>query len=98
MAKLVYPAVGKPYRGFVGEVRGWFNRIASYVEDQPGATTALNTQIEVLGAKTGFETTLPATTAKVTNGQQLVIPVTGTYATTVTLTVAGGAVTAAVLS
>ena len=98
MAKLVFPAVGKPYRGFIGEVRGWFNRIASYVEDQPSATTALNTQIAILGAKTGFETALPATTAKVTNGQQITVPVTGTYATKITLTVAGGAVTAVVLS
>jgi hypothetical protein len=39
-----------------------------------------------------------ATKAVVSNAQALVVPVTGVYATTATLTVAGGAVTAIVLS
>jgi len=40
MAKLVFPGVGAPYRGFIGEVRGWVNRIATYHDRQSGA--ALN--------------------------------------------------------
>lgn len=98
MAKLTYPAVGKPYRGFIGEVRGWFNRIASFTDNSEDSKSVLNTQIAVLAAKTGYETALPATQTKISNGQQLVVPVTGTYATKATVTVAGGVVTAIALS
>lgn len=41
---------------------------------------------------------LPATAALHTNGQALVVPVTGVYATTATLTIAAGVVTGIVLS
>ncbi len=41
---------------------------------------------------------LPATAAILTSAQALVVPVTGTYATTATVTIAGGVVTAIVLS
>lgn len=41
---------------------------------------------------------LPATAAIVDSAQQLVIPITGTYATKITLTVVNGVVTAGVLS
>ncbi|API52854.1 hypothetical protein BMW22_15625 [Rhizobium leguminosarum] len=74
-----------------------------------GFTTTLNSF--VVSASTDFATvnvasgglqsvtvSLAPTKAVVTNAQQLTIPVTGTYTTTATLTVAGGAVTAIVLS
>lgn len=41
---------------------------------------------------------LPATQAIVSNAQALAVPVTGTYTTTATFTVAGGAITGIVLS
>ena len=50
MAKLVFPSVGKPYRGFVGECRGWFKRIASWAENSPGGKAVVNTQLAVLAA------------------------------------------------
>lgn len=53
MAKLVFPSVGAPYRGFIGELRGWLNRIASYYEKQPGAAASLMAQINVLAVKLG---------------------------------------------
>ena len=48
MAKLVFPSVGAPYRGFVGEVRGWFQRIASYAVKSPGSLATLRAQADVL--------------------------------------------------
>lgn len=48
MAKLVFPTVGPPYRGFVGEVRGWLQRIASYGEKDPGSVSVLRAQINSL--------------------------------------------------
>lgn len=56
MAKLVFPSVPAPYRGFVGEVRGWLSRIASFVERSPGATgstTHILAQVQVLVNKLG---------------------------------------------
>lgn len=41
---------------------------------------------------------LPATQTVVSNGQALTVPVTGSYTTTATVTVAGGVVTGIVLS
>lgn len=96
MAKLEFPAVGAPYRGFIGEVRGWFNRIASFYEKSPGSETALNSQIAVLAAETGFTTELPATQAIVTNADTF-NGVTGT-GTIATFTVSGGVITAIALS
>lgn len=53
MAKLVFPSVGTPYRGFIGELRGWFNRIASYAERSPDAAAVIMTQVSVLATKLG---------------------------------------------
>lgn len=44
------------------------------------------------------QVTLPATVAVVQSGDALTIPVTGTYVTTVTLTISGGLITSMVLS
>lgn len=71
MAKLTFPSVGSPYRGFIGELRGWLRTVASYAEKSPGAKTAINTQLAVLAAYTGFQTALPNTQAVVTNGQKI---------------------------
>lgn len=48
MAKLVFPATKAPYRGFVGETRGWFRTIASYAQKHPRAAVALQAQVAVL--------------------------------------------------
>ncbi|MEZ2132701.1 MULTISPECIES: hypothetical protein [unclassified Sinorhizobium] len=50
------------------------------------------------GALQSVGVSLAPTKTVVTNGQALTVPVTGTYTTTATLTVSGGAVTAIVLS
>lgn len=55
MAKLVFPGAGSPYRGFVGEVRGWLNRIASFAEKSPGAVATLVAQLNVLATKLGSQ-------------------------------------------
>lgn len=97
MSKLVFPAVGAPYRGVIGEVRGWFNRIASYAEKSPGAVAPLNTQLAVLATKLGFTPALPATSKTVSNGStQTGVTMTGTAGAgkTATFTVAGGQITA----
>lgn len=76
-----------------------------------GFTTDVSPTIGVSGAGSDFATvnvsaaalqsvsvSLVPTKAVVTNNQALTVPVTGTYTTTATLTVSGGAVTAIVLS
>lgn len=93
MAKLTFPQTVAPYRGFIGEVRGWFNRIASYKEKSPDAKVPLLAHIAVLLTQVSG-----GANASVANAQELTIPVTGTYASKATLTVTGGAVTAIVLS
>jgi hypothetical protein len=90
--RLAFPSVGTPYRGFIGEVRGWFNRISDFYGRQPGSKADLTGHITVL------LNSIDATKAVVSNTQQLTVPVTGTYATKATLTVVAGAVTAIVLS
>jgi len=44
MAKLVFPRVAAPYRGFVGEVRGWMNRIATWSDRVDATGKALMVQ------------------------------------------------------
>lgn len=95
MAKLVFPSVDAPYMGFIGEVRGWFDRIASYAENSPGAVPVLNTQLDVLAEELGFETDpvpLPSNQAVVTHED--VLPANDNYI--VTLSVVDGVVTATV--
>jgi len=99
MAKLVFPGVGAPYRGFIGEVRGWVNRIATYHDRQSGATANLVATLRPLMTKLGvtFTSDLPATSKVVANGStQTGVTMTGTAGAgkTATFTVAGGAITA----
>lgn len=52
MAKLAFPQVVAPYRGFVGEVRGWMNRIATWSDRVDAAGKAvMATQIRPLVEK-----------------------------------------------
>lgn len=81
MSNLVFPGVGSPYRGFVGEIRGWFRRIATYAEKSPQSKAVINTQLAILAANLGFQTALPNTQAVVTNGQKIAgVTGTGTFA------------------
>ncbi len=99
MAKLVFPGVGAPYRGFIGELRGWFQRIASYVERSPGAAAAINSQIGVLAGKTGYVTPIPSTSKRIDSGAKVAGPaVTGTYTNGYTFTIVNGNITAIVAS
>lgn len=99
MAKLVFPSVGKPYRGFVGEVRGWFKRIASWAENSPGGKAVVNTQIAALAAYTGYTQALPSTSVEVKSGVKFTAPaITGTYVNGYTATVVNGVITALVAS
>lgn len=99
MAKLVFPSVGAPYRGFVGEVRGWLSRIASYAEKQPGAKAAINTQLAVLLANTGYVPTIPSNQKLITTAVKVTAPAaTGTYVDGYTFTIVGGNITAIVAS
>lgn len=89
MAKLVFPSVGAPYRGFVGEVRGWLSRIASYSERQAGAIPSLVAQINVLAVKLGSAVVTTAQTLSLRNYLGSVF--TPSIATSVVVT--GGAAT-----
>lgn len=77
MSKLVFPGVGAPYRGFIGEVRGWSRTIASYAQKQPQAKPAILSQLQVLLTNLGYVPVLPPTQAIVTNAQKIT-GVTGT--------------------
>lgn len=54
MAKLNFPGVGMPYRGFISEMRTWFQIIASKAEASPGNAASINSHIAVLAAATGY--------------------------------------------
>lgn len=78
MSNIVFPATKAPYRGFVGEVRGWLRRISSYVEKSPASGPAISAQISAAIAQTdGLSVILPSTVGVVTNGQKIT-GVTGT--------------------
>lgn len=99
MAKLVFPSVKAPYRGFVGEVRGWFNRIASYVEKSPAANAEVNKQIVPLLNKLGYVPTIPGNQRLITSAVKVTAPATtGTYVDGYTFTIANGVITAVVAS
>lgn len=98
MAKLTFPAaLNKAFRHNISVLKTQFQMIASWAESAE-AKADVNRQLQVLATATGFVQDQPATKALVSNGQALTVPVTGTYATKATVTVAGGVVTAIVLS
>lgn len=67
------------------------------VKNSAGSKTVAGATIDVVAGAVE-DVNLPATAALLTTAQALVVPVTGSYATTATVTVAGGVVTAIVLS
>lgn len=71
MAKLVFPSVGKPHRGYLGEVRGWLRNIATYLDRQPGAKAAVALHIGAFNTQMGMPIALPNTQAIVTNAQKI---------------------------
>jgi len=95
MAKLTFPGVGAPYRGFIGEVRGWLNRIASFAENSPGSVTALNAQLAVLATKLGYVHPAAANQKLITTAVKFSGPaITGSYVDGYTFTIVDGVITA----
>ena len=74
MTKLVFPGAGKPYRGFISEMRTWFQVIASHARQSPTAKATINEQLAVLAAATGYEPPLPDGTGTVTNNDVYSVP------------------------
>lgn len=84
MSQVVFPAAKAPYRGFVGEVRGWLRRINTYVKNSPQSGPTVSAQLSALIAQTpGLSVVLPTTAAIVANGQKLAASGTGAVATVV---------------
>lgn len=99
MAKLAFPSVSAPYRGFAGEIRGWFNRIASFAEKSPAAKAVINSQLAVLATNLGYVQAIPGTQKLLTTAVKVNAPaVTGTYVNGYTFTISGGNITAIVAS
>jgi hypothetical protein len=101
MAKLVFPSVNAPYRGFVGEVRGWLNRTASWLEKSPGGKATLESQIKAFVTQTDLTVTdpLPSTQKIIVSGTKVTAPeITGTYVDGYTFTIVDGTITAIVAS
>jgi hypothetical protein len=95
LSKLVFTnvgTVGKPYRGVISRVRTLLREVATFVQDSPGSKAAVQASTAVLVNSLGTSTVLM-------NGKALTgVTPTGTFVTTVTFTVAGGAITAIALS
>ena len=91
MSKLTFPAVAAPYRGFVDKLRNWMRETATFVQDSPASRAEVVSQI---GAFVNDETTTIVSSAQVLTG----VAPSGTYTTSVTFTVANGAITAIVLA
>lgn len=68
MSKLLFPSAGKPYRGFVSEVRTWFQMISSFVTRNPGSASDINEHIGALALATGYRTPLEPDEVIVTDG------------------------------
>lgn len=92
MSKLVFPGVGKPYRGFISEVRTWFQLVSSFATRNPGAIGDINSSIHALALATGYQTPLDPDEFIVTDGMTRV---QGDY--TVTFNVDGGVLTVSVV-
>lgn len=75
---------------------GIANGAAMNVRNSAASKTVAGTAVVAAEVLTSVD--LPATAALLTTAQALVVPVTGTYATTATVTIAGGVVTAIALS
>lgn len=92
MSKLVFPGAGKPYRGFISEVRTWFQLISSFVTRNPAAATDINASIHALALATGYQSPLDPDEFIVTDGMTRV---QGDY--TVTFNVNAGVLTVSVV-
>lgn len=97
--KITWPAIGKPYRGFITKMRQCLDEVYDFTAHSPKAKPAVRAQIEAFATAAGLPAaTLPATAQRINSGQVVTpVVVTGT-GTTATFTVAGGKVTAIALS
>lgn len=101
MAKLVFPSVNAPYRGFMGEVRGWLNRMASWVEKSPGGKATLQAQVKAFADQAGLDvsTPIPSTSKVIASSTKYLAPaITGTYINGYTFTITDGNIVAIVAS
>lgn len=97
--KIAFPAVGKPYRGFITKFRQCLDEVYDAVNHSPKEKPTIRAQFEAFASAAGIAAALPGNQRVFTSGT--VIPLTGTNVTpgaTVTLTIAGGVLTAAVVS
>lgn len=100
IVKIAWPAVGKPYRGFITKFRQCLDEVYDAVLHSPKEKPTIRAQFEAFATAAGLPAAaLPGNQRVFTSGQ--VIPLTGTNVTpgaTVTLTIAGGVLTAAVVT
>ena len=96
--KIKWPAVGKPYRGFISKLRQCLDEVYDFGLHSPKAKPLIREQFEAFATAAGVAATLPATAQRIDSGQVVTpVVVTGT-GTKATFTVAGGKVTAIALS
>lgn len=48
MANVKFPSAKSPHRGFAGELRGWLNRVASYVDRSPDGAAMVGEHLDAL--------------------------------------------------
>ncbi len=100
IVKIAWPAVGKPYRGFITKFRQCLDEVYDAVNHSPKEKPVIRSQFEAFATAAGLPAAaLPGNQRIFASGQQ--IPLTGTNVTpgaVVTLTIAGGILTAAVVT
>jgi hypothetical protein len=99
MARIVYPSPIVPaYKGNISTLREELEEQKNWILKSPGCKPDWAAQVGAFMTQLGITPALPSTQTIVSNGQNLVVPVTGTYVTKAVPTVVGGVITAIVLS
>lgn len=100
MARINWPATSGAYRFNISNLRMRLDEVYDWLRKSPKAKTEVQNQIKTFAVKAGLNLNASSgTQAVVSNAQELTgVAPTGTYISKVTFTVAGGAITAIVLS
>lgn len=100
IVKIAWPAVGKPYRGFITKFRQCLDEVYDAVLHSPKEKGTIRAQFEAFATAAGIAATpLPATQALVGNGASLPVKNSaGNETKTGTATVAANAITGIALA
>lgn len=100
MARPEYTPVNDAYRLNISKLRTELDKVFDWTLRSPGAKADIAQTLVTFALAAGLDlgAALPATQTIVANGATSAVEPTGTFTTTTTFTVAGGAITAITLS